>query len=93
MMRLTPRYLYDKPAVCPSVLLRVLRASRPSFTSAEHPGTPLFVSFLDLRKTSFPAMGMACQPQRNQEGAQSAGDIRGGRYAVAVVGIEKKGLF
>ena len=35
-------------------------------------------------KTFCAATGMACLPQRNQGGAQSAGDIRGGRCAMAI---------
>ncbi len=39
-----------------------------------------------LSKTSFLATGMACLPKRSQGGARSAGDMSGGRYAVAVAG-------
>ena len=63
---------------------------------------PRFALLLDLRKThnqpalvdvvsSAPknavlATVMACLPQRNKGGGRRPGDIRGGRYAVAVAG-------
>ena len=37
-------------------------------------------------KTSFQATGMACLLQRSQGGARRAGDMSGGRCAVAVAG-------
>ena len=45
-----------------------------------------------LSETSFLVTGMACLPQRSQGRGRRTGDIKVGRHAVAVAGLETHGL-
>ena len=90
IMLLKSCYLYEKRAVCPSVLLRVPRASRSSLTSAQHPGKPLFWLYPNVHKAFCLATGMACMPKRSQGGAQRAEDMSAGRCAVAAARLDAR---
>ena len=87
-------YLHGKRAVCLSALLRVPRASRSSLTSAEHPGKPLFVLYLHLRKNLLSSNGHGVSAEaKSRRRAKGSEDMSAGRYAVAVAGVEKERLF
>ena len=87
MIRLKTCYLYATRAVCPNALLRVPRASRSRWTSAEHSGKPLFGLYLYLRQNLLSSNGHGVSAEaKSRRRAKGPGDMSAGRYALAVAG-------